>query len=594
MQNNKKDYLTIIEKSAQGTIEYLIIIAIIVVIALVIVSLLINQTSSATTVNEQQSKLYWASQPLAITDSQTDANGTLLLVIKNNTSEMTTIQSITINGTAIYPDNLTLQGQETKTIHLNKPQLGATINNTITITYQTQNGLTKNQTGATNLTTTQITTINPTNNTLLLNQTNCFDWNSSLNQHPICTCNDLNTIDYNATTRSWAYILQNNIDFRNCDPSYTTGTGWDPIGSPSVYFTGNFNGNNKTIASLYINNPDNNYHGLFAHLNNVDINNLGLINVNINGSYNIGGVAGYAYNNSIIHNSYSTGTINGYGSRTGGIAGYLNTNSIISNSYSLATVNGMDYTGGLVGLTNNGSSIYDSYFNGTITGGAYTGGLVGYFVGYGQINNSYFSGLVNGEDRTGGLAGHTSSSKINNSYSIGTVRGTSYVGGITGWLLSSSRIINTFSVGEITNTGNYTGGLAGAHSTNSIIDNSYSTGRVMGATYVSGGVGYIESNSMIRNSFSTGTIIGTSSARGIAGGGGNYSISNVYWYDSNSSDTAITCYMSGDANCTKLADTNYTLLYDSATNLYDGNLPYWNDGNWVWNGTTYPRLRWQR
>ena len=77
----------------------------------------------------------------------------------------------------------------------------------------------------------------------------CFDW-GGVSVHPLCSCDDLNTIDFNSSTLGWTYELQNNIDFVNCDSSYTTGEGWTPIGTLGVYFSGDFLGNNKKIKSL--------------------------------------------------------------------------------------------------------------------------------------------------------------------------------------------------------------------------------------------------------------------------------------------------------------------------------------------------------
>jgi preprotein translocase subunit SecG len=48
---------------AQGTIEYLVILAVIVVISLVVVTLMVNSTAPAASISEAQSELYWKSQP---------------------------------------------------------------------------------------------------------------------------------------------------------------------------------------------------------------------------------------------------------------------------------------------------------------------------------------------------------------------------------------------------------------------------------------------------------------------------------------------------------------------------------------------------
>ncbi len=608
------------EQFAQGTIEYLVIIAIVVVIALVVVSLLLGQMNSAGTTNEQNSKLYWSSQPLAITDSIIDDNGTMLLVIKNNTGDWIELTSIKINNNYVYPDNTPIAYGETKSIYLNKNSIAAK-NSEITLTYQTKAGLEKTQKGTTNLLTTQTTTITPSSNASLLSPQNCFDWNGSATQHTICSCNDLNTIDFNSTTRAWTYILQNNIDFRNCDAIYTTGAGWDPIGNNSgVPFIGNFLGNNKTISGLYVNRPDQNYVGLFGYATIADINDLGVLDQNVTGSYYSGGLTGTA-TSSIINNSYSTGNTLSLGNYAGGLTG--NNTGTISNSYSAGnTYSQGSYSGGLTG--NNSGTISDSYSAGNITAvGSYAGGITGAnsgtinssystgnIIGYGAqaggitgshtgtINNSYSTGSTTGTNSyTGGIVG-LNSGRINNSFTTGSTIGTAYVGGITGYNYTATAVINnSYSTGSTTGTGSYTGGLVGRTNVASKIINSYSAGFTTGGNTVGGLVGRNDENALIYNSFSTGTVIGTSSIGGVVG----YKVAssaqiNLYWFDSNASDNATICYYGGDGNCTKVVDTNYSLLFDPATNLYDSNEPFWTfgtDANWTARDNNYPLLTWQ-
>jgi hypothetical protein len=82
---------------AQGTIEYLLIIAVVVVIALVVVSLLTGFLDNTGGIDEQSTKIYWSSQPVAITDSLADNNGSAQIVVKNNTDGIITLNRITAN-----------------------------------------------------------------------------------------------------------------------------------------------------------------------------------------------------------------------------------------------------------------------------------------------------------------------------------------------------------------------------------------------------------------------------------------------------------------------------------------------------------------
>jgi hypothetical protein len=161
----------------------------------------------------------------------------------------------------------------------------------------------------------------------------------------------------------------------------------------------------------------------------------------------------------------------------------------------------------------------------------------------------------------------------------------SYTGGITG---RDGNVRNSYNLATI-NGASYTAGICGYRCH---VINSYNLGDVNGTSYVSGLQGTIGSAATSTNSFSMGTIKGTSYVYGTIGSVTGGTWTNVYWYDSNFLDNASTCYSVVDANCTRLTDANYTVLFDPATDLYDTNLPTW-DTNWVWSGTAYPKLAWQ-
>jgi len=105
----------------------------------------------------------------------------------------------------------------------------------------------------------------------------------------------VNTSTSSQNYNSKYYILNNDIDLSD----YQTGEGWIPIGT--IYsFTGNFDGNNKKITGLYINNTTLKIVGLFGTLEknsettiSTTVKNLGVINVNVISSVSAGGVVGY-------------------------------------------------------------------------------------------------------------------------------------------------------------------------------------------------------------------------------------------------------------------------------------------------------------
>lgn len=125
-----------------------------------------------------------------------------------------------------------------------------------------------------------------------------------------------------------------------------------------------------------------------------EILNLGLVDVNITGYSEIGGLVGRNYGQ--ITNSYVTGDVTGR-DEVGGLVGRNCGN--ITESYTVGRVESLWNAGGLVGL-NSGGNISKSYATGSVTGietginYTYAGGLVG--TNNGSISDSYARGAVSG------------------------------------------------------------------------------------------------------------------------------------------------------------------------------------------------------
>ena len=162
------------------------------------------------------------------------------------------------------------------------------------------------------------------------------------------------------------YKLIQDIDASETE-NWNNGQGFNPIGEgdndgkqPNAeFFTGSFDGQNHTISNLSINRLDDDYVGLFGLIGEGgEVKNVGVINVNITGNTNVGGLVGKNYNGN-ISNSYSTGNVSG-DIRVGGLVG--ENYGTVSNSYSTGNVTGeSDYVGGLVGY--NDESVSDSYWD---------------------------------------------------------------------------------------------------------------------------------------------------------------------------------------------------------------------------------------
>ncbi|MDR3562762.1 MAG: GLUG motif-containing protein [Negativicutes bacterium] len=250
-----------------------------------------------------------------------------------------------------------------------------------------------------------------------------------------------------------SYMLVNNdADLQKLSTASTIGVyalGNDINGSsysnPYENFQGILDGNGHTISNLKT--------GLFSSITKAIVRNLGLVDVNASD----GGIAGTA-TNSLIDNSYVTGTVNG-GGNTGGLVGTLTT-SKISDSYSTAAVVGGQntYAGGLVGQTTD-SILDQDYSAGTVSGLLWRGGgLVGYDSSSGvgtKITNSYSTSAVSSSDGSttsivvylGGLVGYGTNISIPNSYSAGSIGypgGATHTGGLAGYLTATSAITGSY------------------------------------------------------------------------------------------------------------------------------------------------------
>src|SRR5690606_26363242 len=132
------------------------------------------------------------------------------------------------------------------------------------------------------------------------------------------------------------------------------------------------------------------------------IQNVGLTNVDITGSQNVGALAGYS--NGWIQNSYATGTVTGFGAGNVGAIGGLVGNSpgILQRSYADVDVTAITGTpsgypfhqnqGGIGGLAGVANVVSDSYALGDVHGINYVGSLVGYSLS--GASSSFAGGTV--------------------------------------------------------------------------------------------------------------------------------------------------------------------------------------------------------
>ena len=201
---------------------------------------------------------------------------------------------------------------------------------------------------------------------------------SSSSPYEISTASDLQAMQEDLSAN---YIVVNDIDASGT-VNWNNGQGFNPVGTyddeqSNSEFTGSLDGKKYDISGLNIKRQSENYVGLIGALGvSAEVENVGVINVNITGESYVGGLVGY------------------------------NDEGTVSNSYSTGNVTGEDYVGGLVGDNYNGN-ISNSYSTGNVSGYEYVGGLLG--LNYGTVSNSYWDTEATGQSSSDGGNGLTTS-----------------------------------------------------------------------------------------------------------------------------------------------------------------------------------------
>jgi hypothetical protein len=233
-------------------------------------------------------------------------------------------------------------------------------------------------------------------------------------------------------------ILDNDIDL--------TGIDWTPIGTESRPYTGTFDGNNKTIRGLEINQSGTDNVGLIGYLGSEGkVQNVTLTEVNVTGGTYVGGIAGQ-------------------------------TDGTVENCSVNGTVTGQNQTGGIVGR--NFSTISGCSAEGTVTGNTNVGGISGLCV-------------PNYDTGTGSLIGST----IEGCHSTAAVSGISSVGGVVGNLGNGCSLMACYSTGDVTATITdgyaHVGGVVGINSQGTVTACYHATGEItsLGGSRIGGIVG---------------------------------------------------------------------------------------------------------
>lgn len=227
----------------------------------------------------------------------------------------------------------------------------------------------------------------------------------------ICTPQQLNTISDNAGFMNLAYKLMAPLNM-----SRYTGSQYNPIGTFSNQYMGEFDFNDFTVSNLSYNESRIDV-GLFGVIGSTGVvKNLKLINSGFTGSNSVGAVVGRSYGTikkvSVFNTSVTGDT------RVGGIVGFLGAYKTLEDSFAnnvnVTASDTISRVGGIVGATFQGTRLSRVFATGVVNGNSKVGGLVGEAVANPLIIEDSFAdtsvngnsaapdvGLLIGEDQGG-------------------------------------------------------------------------------------------------------------------------------------------------------------------------------------------------
>jgi len=531
-----------VQNRAQGTIEYLVIIAVIVVIGLVVAAMSTNFLGDSQQINNANANIKGqiGTGGISVIETIADSQGNAFITLKNNSGENLTVTRIsTANADNAYDKqmlNLTQNTFYITDINTYCPCTTGQTKNTCTfyITTTDKYGNTQTET-LTNVTVNCITEATPRDPTKIVG----LGTGTLADPFIINNCNELQEIQNDLDGN---YALGADINCYNY--SFT----------PITSFTGSLNGRSNEIQDLSISLTESNYVGIFsATTETSSLSNIQVTDGDIEGYTYVGGLA--STNAGTISNCSFSGTVKGY-STVGGIVGVNESTGTITLSSTSGTISDIGTSSGVYGGIAGTSAGTISYSNSSATvSSSFEGGGIA-SQNTGTISFSYASGsIAGGNTSTGGISAQ-SSGTISNSYFTGSVVGQT-AGGIAG--TNTGTVSNCYSSGAITGGGTTprVGGISGTSATG--IENSFAVGAISGGAFMAG-------------------LVGNTST-----------ITNSYW------DTTLT----GQEYCYRTASTGCTPTADAASSYYGASgIPFnsetglgWSTDIWQANASGYPTLK---
>ena len=204
---------------AQGTVEYLVIIAIVVVLSLVVVGIISTQTSSATGVTKSTEKISNLTSSISIAESIETVGGKYYVKLSNNVGEQIKITNVAVDNNSVTSTaSLPALASQGFLIDSNIPcTSGTKQTKTVIVTYTSASGISKTFTKSISFdcanATIADTTVNGTTPTVCTENWSCTTYAPStcpISQQQTRTCTDLEncgtTTNKPAETQSCTYV----------------------------------------------------------------------------------------------------------------------------------------------------------------------------------------------------------------------------------------------------------------------------------------------------------------------------------------------------------------------------------------------------
>ncbi|MDD3159645.1 MAG: GLUG motif-containing protein [Candidatus ainarchaeum sp.] len=484
---------------AQGTIEYLVLLAVVLIVALLAV-FLINGLGNGEAINVTGEKLLSTSSGVSVVDAVVDEDGNGLISLSNKSGQGITIKSIGGSEyTYFLPTGESVVFSATELDDLGCKCNGSEVKKvcSVPVTYEDSKGIPKTESikiemscveseyidfsnavspgttaisgggsssGGNSSTSGGVTPLNVSvPSVVLLSPASGFDVNEDVVSKKVDFNFSVNS-DVNLTSCN---LLVNNVDVN----SLTNLTVGNYILSYTFSNDGNYSwkvnctnsGGTSTVSNLYL-TMDNNYQEI------IDCQGLQDMNKHLDGNYRL------------MKNVDCASQLNftPIGNNPPGIINPLTVfrGNFDGQNYNIYNLNINQSDQNYVGLFGIGyrSKIKNvGLIDANIIGNYVVGGLIGYNYFYSYVSNSFLTGKVIGYNTVGGLIGaNYFHSSVSNSFFTGQVTGNNYIGGLIGENSDSSPVSNSFFTGQVIGNSSV-GGLIGYNAVSSISNSYYDT-----------------------------------------------------------------------------------------------------------------------